>query len=153
MYFGKTRKYVFASIRGRVQKKLKSWKNRFLNQAGKEVLKKSADLAMPTHMMACVRLPKGLCQDMSRDIAKFWWGHREDKRKIHWMKWEKLSTTKRDRGLSLRDLYDFNSTLLAKQLWRLITQPNLLGSRVLKGQYLKGELICKVEAKVGDSWV
>lgn len=38
-------------------------------------------------------------------------------------------------GLGLRDLACFNRALLAKQGWRLLTAPNSLMTRVLKGKY------------------
>lgn len=37
--------------------------------------------------------------------------------------------------LRFRNIQDFNTALLANQLWRLIFQSNLLMSKVLKGKY------------------
>ena len=36
-------------------------------------------------------------------------------------------------GLGFKDLEAFNKALLGKQVWRLLTKPNLLVSKVLKG--------------------
>ena len=35
----------------------------------------------------------------------------------------------------MRDIQAFNTTLLAKQAWRVVTKPDCLLSRVLRGQY------------------
>lgn len=37
--------------------------------------------------------------------------------------------------MGFRDIHHFNSALLAKQLWRFITCPNLLVSKVMKAKY------------------
>lgn len=38
-------------------------------------------------------------------------------------------------GLHFRDLEGFNQVLLAKQVWRMLTSPNLLVSKVIQGKY------------------
>uniref|UniRef100_A0A2N9FGA8 Reverse transcriptase zinc-binding domain-containing protein n=1 Tax=Fagus sylvatica TaxID=28930 RepID=A0A2N9FGA8_FAGSY len=68
-------------------------------------------------------------------VAKFWWGQKGVERKIHWKKWDTLSRAKQDGGLGFRDLHSFNITLLAKQGWHLLTQPQSLFYRVFKEKY------------------
>lgn len=65
-------------------------------------------------------------------MANYWWEEDDEKRKIHWAKWEKLTKAKEARGLEFKSLESVNESLLAKQLWRLIKEPNLLMSRVMK---------------------
>ena len=42
-------------------------------------------------------------------------------------------------GLGFRDLEAFNLALLAKQIWRIITNRNMLVSKILKAKYMKEE--------------
>ena len=49
-------------------------------------------------------LPRGLCDDVQQVIAKFLWGTKEDKHRIHWQKWEKLSHAKNRGGMGLENL-------------------------------------------------
>lgn len=72
---------------------------------------------------------------MKTKAAQLWWGSQEGGKKIHWKAWTKMATDKEEGGLGFHNLQDFNMVLLAKQLWRLITQPNLMMSKVLKAKY------------------
>ena len=91
LVIGRPKKQVFSYIKERVIRRMGGWKERLLSNAGKEVLLKSVILALPAYAMNCCKLPKGLCVDICKEMAKFWWGDRDDIRKIHWMEWGKLS--------------------------------------------------------------
>ncbi|KAL9840135.1 hypothetical protein AtNW77_Chr2g0224951 [Arabidopsis thaliana] len=82
---------------------------------------KSVATALPTYVMSCYRLPKTITSKLTSAIAKFWWSSNGESRG----------------GLGFRNVDDFNSALLAKQLWRLIMVPDSLFARVFKGRYFR----------------
>ena len=51
--------------------------------------------------------------------------------------WDKVCIDKDEGGLGLKDITDFNTGMLGKQLWCLIEKPNTLFSRVFKGRYYR----------------
>lgn len=68
-------------------------------------------------------------------MQKFWWGHKENQTKIHWISWEKMGHSKYKRGMSFRYLVIFSKALLAKQIWRILKYLNSLVARILKVKY------------------
>ena len=48
------------------------------------------------------------------------------------MKWERLCEAKEVEGLGFKEIEKFNEALLAKQVWRMINNPNSLCHRVFK---------------------
>ena len=117
-----------------------------LSNAGKEVLLKAITMALPTYAMSCFKLPGKLCKDISAMMARYWWGEDKGKKKMHWCSWSKLTKDKGRGGMGFRDLQNFNKALLGKQLWRLVTCPNLLLSKVMKAKYFPDRSLfqCKV---------
>jgi hypothetical protein len=53
---GRSKMKTFEGIQSRVRKKLDGWKERFLSQAGKEILLKAVVQTIPTYSMS-VHLP------------------------------------------------------------------------------------------------
>ncbi|CAL2275834.1 unnamed protein product [Prunus armeniaca] len=135
MTWGRSKKVALAYIRERVAKKIMGWKQGTLSMAGKEVLIKAIATAVPAYPMMCFKFPKVVCNEISSDIAKFWWGKSKGGNGIHWKSWKALCLAKGDGGLGFRDLAEFNLALLAKQSWRIISTPNALWVRILKARY------------------
>jgi hypothetical protein len=98
-------------------------------------LLKAVVQAIPTYTMSVFKIPKTLCNEINSMMARFWWGHKENDKKVAWMSWKKMGKAKKIGGLGFRDLQCFNTALLAKQGWRLIQNPDSLVAMVLKEKY------------------
>lgn len=71
LVIGRSKRQVFNYIKERVISRMGGWKEKFLNQARKEVMLKSVILALPTYAMSYCKLPKALCKDICREMARF----------------------------------------------------------------------------------
>ncbi|XP_068328739.1 uncharacterized mitochondrial protein AtMg00310-like [Pyrus communis] len=102
---------------------------------GKEVLIKAVAQAIPEYPMNLFKFPITFCKELDVIIADFWWGQKEGEHRIHWVSKEKLCLSKANGGLGFINFVDFNDALLAKQCWRLISEPNSKWAEVLKARY------------------
>ncbi|XP_021839107.1 uncharacterized protein [Spinacia oleracea] len=135
---GKSKTRAFSYLKERVWKRLKrlkGWKQQLLSFAGREILLKAVVQAIPTYIMSLFRLPLSLCNDIQSMMARFWWGGKDNAKKISWVSWNNLSKKKVDGGMGYRRIIDFNEALLAKQAWRIMNMPELLSSRILRARY------------------
>ncbi|GER25079.1 RNA-directed DNA polymerase [Striga asiatica] len=99
-------------------------------------------------------LYKILCRKISQTFASFWWKKKADQnRGIHWKSWTYLTLPKVKGGLGFKDILLFNRALIAKQLWKLLTRPNLLVCKVLKAKYFPQESLFTVPKKKNGSWL
>ena len=106
-----------------------------LSAGGKKILIKSVIQAIPTYSMAVFKLPRGLCQHITSMVRKFWWGSKKGERKTAWVAWDSMTMPKYKGGLGFRDIEVFNLALLARQVWRILYEPDTLSARILKAVY------------------
>jgi hypothetical protein len=85
--------------------------------------------------MMVFKLPKNICKGITDVISQFWWGDDDNHKKIHWKAWWKLCIPKKRGGMGFRDLESFNGAMLAKQVWRLLLEPESICARVMRGRY------------------
>ena len=71
---GRKRSNFFNDIKLKIYNKVSSCQHKFFSCGGTEVLIKAAALAIPTYAMSIFKIPLGICDDIQRVIANFWWG-------------------------------------------------------------------------------
>ncbi|CAM8987557.1 unnamed protein product [Rhodiola kirilowii] len=121
----------------KIWRRINDWKNKLLSMAGKEVLVKAVLQAIPVYMMSVYRFPQRTLDDIEKLNGQFWWD-KAGRKGISWIRRETLQRKKEDEGIGFKDLRSFNEAILIKICWRIITQPHLLVSRVLKARYCQG---------------
>jgi hypothetical protein len=132
---GKEKNGVFQHLPERSWGKVKGWKGQGLSMAGKETLIKSVLQAVSTYTMGCFKLTNGVCAKLTSISSGFWWGSKDGRRKTSWIAWDKMCRGKKEGGMGFRSYPAFNQAMLAKQAWRVLTNPSSLCARVLKARY------------------
>ena len=64
-------------------------------------------------------------------------GQTKNEKKIHWINWKKLCSTKGREVMGFRDIQAFNLALLTKQAWRLLHNTHSLFFQVYKSVFSK----------------
>ena len=69
-------------MKEKLAKKLAGWKEKLLFKARKEILIKAVAQAIPTYTVSCFKIPDSLRDDLTSMIRNFWWGQKQDERKM-----------------------------------------------------------------------
>jgi ribonuclease HI len=146
---GRSKKATFGFIKDRIWKKINSWRGRALSKAGKDVMIKSVLQAIPSYIMSVYLIPGSIISDIERMLNSFWWGDGSNHKGIRWLAWDRLARPKAVGGLGYRDFHAFNMSLIAKQAWKFMAEPNKLVSRIFKARYFPHSSI--FYAKLGNN--
>lgn len=83
---GRNKSKVLGFLKERVKKRVQPWRDRWILQAGREVLIKNVAQALPTYAMKTFLLPIKIIRDFEKILSRYWWGIKEDSRSgIFWM--------------------------------------------------------------------
>ena len=147
-----SKKQVFSFVQERLNDRTNSWSSKLLSKGGKEIQIKAVAQAVPSHVMSCYLLPQGITKKLTGAVSHFWWSTKINNKGLHWVAWDKICVPTEEGGLGFRDFHDFNLTLLAKQMWRLLKYPQSLLDRVMKGIYYRHTTPMNVERANNPSY-
>ncbi|KAL9685526.1 hypothetical protein QQ045_022977 [Rhodiola kirilowii] len=142
----------FLPLLDRVHARLKPWYTSTLSCGGREILIKSVLLAIPQFHMHCFRIPKGVLKRYQSLIKHFWWFGKQQPKAMCWLKYTLLCQTKENGDLGFRDLDLLNQAFLAKQGWRIYSQPDLLLSKVIKARRMQLRFGTGEKQQASDYW-
>jgi hypothetical protein len=149
---GADRSDSFQFLVDRVCKRINGWKEKLLSSGGKEVLIKAIAQAIPVYAMSVFKIPKQICKGIISAMSNFWWGDGANRKRMHWLSWWKLSGPKNQGGMGFKDIHCFNLALLAKQVWRILEEPESLCARVLRAKYFPNGDLLNAPTKKGSSF-
>jgi hypothetical protein len=119
-----------------IEKRLLSWKHRYVSLGGRVVLINSVLASIPVFFLSFLKMPVKVKKNIVRIQRNFLWGGAMgDKDKISWVSWKDVCRPKEEGGLGVKDLGWFNLALLAKWRWRLLMEDGSLWKKVLEAKY------------------
>lgn len=135
-------------------RKVHDLKNKMLSWAGREILVKACLQSIPLYSMSVFKAPKGICSSLTALGVHFWWSGDDKRKAIHWIRKEILLKEKAQGGLAFRCFESLNMAMLMKQIWRLLTNPDGLASKVLQGRYFRnGDILgCSKNPRASYAW-
>lgn len=68
-------------LKGKLLKKISSWKSNLLSQTDRVCLIRSVVSALPTYFKSSFLLPQLYCQELDSLMRHFWWGFPQEKRR------------------------------------------------------------------------
>lgn len=82
-----------------------------------------------------MKAPKNVLSTMTKIQCRSLWGGSEEKHKIAWVRWEVVCSPKTKGGLGVRNLENFNKSLIGKWRWRLLNEKDAIWMKVLEESY------------------
>ncbi|CAL5404505.1 unnamed protein product [Camellia sinensis] len=129
------KKSTWKPVIDKIRSKLSGWKRKLLSFAGRLTLIKSTLSSLPVYFLSLFKMPEGVAKEFEKIEAAFLWGSNDLKRKVHLVKWGKVTKSLNQGGLGIRRIRDMNACLLLKWWWKFGTQVNFLWRRAICSKY------------------
>nr|GEW06321.1 RNA-directed DNA polymerase, eukaryota [Tanacetum cinerariifolium] len=118
-------------IIGKLKSRLSKWKLKTLSIGGRLTLLKSVLGATPIYSISLYKVPKFVLNSMESIRRNFFNGIQDGDRKISWVKWSKVLSSKKYGCLGVSSFFALNMAFLFKWIWRFISHDNSLWFRFI----------------------
>ncbi|XP_074305603.1 uncharacterized protein LOC141640821 [Silene latifolia] len=151
----KSKREIFEFIIDKVRKRLSSWNCILLSPAGRLALISSVLSSLSVYFLSVFKIPVSVTKRLDAILSHFWWAGHKKSPSISWCSRLFLSQPKRNGGLGIRRMKEFNQALLAKIGWRMITHPDSILCKSIGAKYglkwCEGDLLFN-DGKSNSSW-
>ncbi|GJY61398.1 hypothetical protein Tco_0462055 [Tanacetum coccineum] len=115
-----------------VSSRLSKWKLKLLSIDGRLTLLKSVLTSIPLYHMSIFKVPIGVLNHLESIHQNFFYGVDGSDRKLAWIGWNMVLTSKKNGGLGVSSIFSHNRALLFKWVWRFLTDGSPLWTRFIK---------------------
>ncbi|PWA40160.1 RNA-directed DNA polymerase, eukaryota, Reverse transcriptase zinc-binding domain protein [Artemisia annua] len=88
-----------------IKNRLSSWKANTLSMGGRMTLIKSVLSSLPIYYLSLYKAPCNVVDQIEGLMNNFLWAGSSEAKKVHWVSWEVVTTTKNDGGLGVLGWY------------------------------------------------
>ncbi|GJW51961.1 RNA-directed DNA polymerase, eukaryota [Tanacetum coccineum] len=134
----------------KLTKRLSKWKLKILSIYGRLTLLKSVLGSTSIYNMSIFKVPKTVLNKMENLRRNFFNGIQEGDRKITWVKWHTVLAAKKFGGLGVSSFFALNRGLLAKWVWRFLSQDNSLWCQLISA--IHGSSITNLSTAYPSTW-
>ncbi|GJS03117.1 putative RNA-directed DNA polymerase, eukaryota, reverse transcriptase zinc-binding domain protein [Tanacetum coccineum] len=99
---------AWVGIVHKIKARLSKWKSKTLSVGGRLTLLKSVLGAVPLYTMSLYKVPKGVLLEMESIRSNFFKGGDQLDKKITWVAWDKVLSSKKKGGLGVSSLFSLN---------------------------------------------
>jgi hypothetical protein len=125
MHYRKLNNKDWEMIEERIEKKLSSWKGKYLSVGGHLLLINLMLSSLPMFMLSFFEIPKGVLEKINYFRSRFFWQSDNQKKKYRLAKWDIVCQHKDQGGLGILNLEIQNQCLLSKWLFKLLNEDGL----------------------------
>ena len=115
--------------------KLNKWNQTKVSMAGRITLINSVLTALPLFYLSFFKAPSAVLKRLISIERNFLWGGGAEGKKFAWVAWDHICVPRKQGGLGIKAIKDFNRALLIKWKWLLFHQSDYLWSRILTSKY------------------
>lgn len=109
------------------ENRLAGWMTKMLSVGGKVTLLKSVVGSLSIFLISLFQLSKEVKKEVEKIKRRFLWSEIDEKRKVHYVGWDKICRYKEDGGLGVIDLEIKIKVLLNKWIWRYSSEKSSCG--------------------------
>uniref|UniRef100_A0A5B6YUZ1 Reverse transcriptase domain-containing protein n=1 Tax=Davidia involucrata TaxID=16924 RepID=A0A5B6YUZ1_DAVIN len=121
-----------------ITKKASHWTSKFLSYAGRLQLVSSVLYSVQIYWSSIFVLPKSVLKSIERVMRNYLWSGVEMKSTKAKVAWKDICKPKKEGGLGLKDLAEWNRAVMTKQIWDLCSKKDTLWIKWCHQVYVKG---------------
>ena len=130
---------------------IQGWSSKTLSYAGKVELIRAVIQGIANFWMGTFPLPQSVLDRINASCRNFLWGKVEMGKNKPLVDWSDICSPKKEGGLGLFNLKDWNFTLLSRILWDFHSKKDSLWVRWVHHNYFKGDNVWDFISPASDS--
>ena len=136
----------------KITTRIRSWTAKHLTFSGRLQLIESVLNSIQMYLSSIFILPKKVVKAIKQKFSRFLWKGQDEGRGGIKVSWEQVCLPKKEGGLGLKRVEDWNKAAMMKHIWNLFTQAGSLWVAWVYGELLKGKSLWTVKIPQECSW-